>query len=564
MQEMQTKEIIHLPLLLGDNAIFAAGEKVRVWGKIDLAKEGISKEGEIDLAGGDAPGKVNVAFAKNAKGQAEKIVGTACGNAPGEIAGTPKDSRIAADIIDCAASGVALKQKENALKMSESLTVRLKKEGKTVAEAVLPVRQKTGAFDGYLPETPAGTGYELEFSACSAVKTVKNVAFGRVILAGGQSNMGWRTFQCYNKDMSLLYEKEIAAANDNEIRLFGVLRKFSDKKIDDVEASFSGGWRVLSPEIAHDFGAIAFFFAERLHELTKEPVGVVMSCMGGVPIHSWMSESSYQRLLSQGFSPVSPQTPEEFLPASYFNGNIYPLRKFRFSGLIWYQGEGDFNRYGERLREMVCGWRRSLRQPLPMADCGMHTMETETETYAKCRDEHKTGVRMLKNATYTTICDTGLPLCRIGEKDDLNTGTGIHPYDKKVVGYRTAERFYGAFLGGKELSDSPQPVSVMRERGKIRLRLKNVGDGLLLQNAAGFYAETGEDRVRLTPRLIKKDEIEFSGVPEAAETLSYGRVFENDRGEKPQSMRDCFSVYNSENGELRYPLDSFRIQLKGL
>ena len=542
MQEMQTKEIIHLPLLLGDNVIFTAGKKVCVWGKIDLAKDSVSAGAASDLTEGTAAGKADCA-------------------ASGEIAGAP-DSGITAEITAGEASGVALRQGGNVFKMSESVTVRLKKEGKTVAEVTLPVREKTGAFDGYLPETPAGTGYELEFSACGAVKTVKNVAFGRVILAGGQSNMGWRTFQCYNKDMSLLYEKEIAAANDNEIRLFGVLRKFSAKKTDDVEASFSDGWQVLSPKAAYDFGAIAFFFAERLHELTKEPVGVVMSCMGGIPIHSWMNEPSYKRLLAQGFPPVSPQTPEEFLPASYFNGCIYPLRKFYFSGLIWYQGEGDYDRYGERLREMVCGWRRSMKQPLPFADCGMHTMEKEAETYARCRDAHKTGVRMLKNATYTTICDTGLPLCRIGEKDDLNTGTGIHPYDKKVVGYRTAERFFGAFLGGKELSDSPQPVFVMRERGKIRLRLKNVGGGLLLQNAAGFYAETGESRVRLTPRLIKKDEIELSGVPEGAEALSYGRVFENERGEKPQSMRDCFSVYNSENGELRYPLDSFRIQLK--
>lgn len=537
---MQTKEIIHLPLLLGDNVIFTAGKKFRVWGKVDLTSFAFDRKISSVAAGENGREFDEIDNASDD----EKI------------------SNVAAGEIDCAANAGAFPQEERASEENKNVIVRLKKEGETVAEVVLPVRGKTGAFDGYLPGNPAGTGYELEFSACGEVKTVRNVAFGRVILAGGQSNMGWRTFQCYNKNMSLLYEKEIAAANDNEIRLFGVQRKFSKNKIDDVEASFWGGWQELSPKTAYDFGAIAFFFAERLHELTKEPVGVMMSCMGGIPIHSWMSEPSYRRLLAQGFPPVSPQTPEEFLPASYFNGCIYPLRKFRFSGLIWYQGEGDYDRYGERLREMVCGWRRSMKQPLPFADCGMHTMEKETEAYAKCRDAHKTGVRMLKNATYTTICDTGLPLDGIGEKDDLNTGTGIHPYDKKAVGYRTAERFFGAFLGGKGLSDSPQVVFAARKGDKIRLRLKNVGDGLLLQNAAGFYAEKGESRVRLTPKLLKKDEIELSGVPERAEALSYGRVFENDRGGKPHSMRDCFSVYNSENGELRYPLDSFRIQLK--
>ena len=494
MQVQQRKEIFRLPLLISDNVIFSAGEKLRVYGSVDL-----SACDETERGG----------------------VASLCGQ----------------------------------------VTVRLHRGGERVSEVLLPLK-KDGKFDGYLPAASAGTGYELEFSACGQTKTVKNVAFGKVILAGGQSNMGWRTFQCYNKDMSLLYEREIAAANDGGVRLFGVLRKFSRTKVDDVEDTFTGGWQTLTPASAHDFGAIAFFFAVRLRELVQEPVGVVMSCMGGVPIHSWMSRRSYDRVIKAGFPPVSPDTAEEFLPASYFNGCIYPLRKFRFSGMIWYQGEGDYDRYGERLCEMVRGWRRSLRQPLSLVDCGIHTMEKEAEAYARCRDEHKTGIRMLKNAAYTAIGDTGLPLDRIGVTDDLNTDTGIHPYDKKVVGYRAAERFFGAFLGGKGLFSAPEIGSVKREKDTFRLQLKNVGDGLVLQNAAGFYAEKADGtRVRLSPSLTGKDEVLLSGLPEGTEALSYGRVFETDRGEKPREMRDCFSVYNSENGALRYPLDSFRMEL---
>ena len=103
---MQTKEIIHLPLLLGDNVIFTAGEKVCVWGKIDLAKDSVSAGAASDLTEGTAAGKADCA-------------------AIGEIAGAP-DSGITAEITAGAASGVALKQGGNVFKMSASVTVRLK------------------------------------------------------------------------------------------------------------------------------------------------------------------------------------------------------------------------------------------------------------------------------------------------------------------------------------------------------------------------------------------------------------------------------------------------------
>lgn len=444
-------------------------------------------------------------------------------------------------------------------KAYQSISVCVTQGKKVVSSATLAV--KNGSFDGVLPAVAAGLNYTVTYTCGTQTHTIKNVAFGEVFLAGGQSNMGWRMFQCYNKDMSLLYQKEIDSSTNPEIRMYGVLRKYSDHRTREVEASFSNGWQEAYPQSVADFGAIAYFFAQRMWELCKIPVGVVMSCMGGTPIHTWIPQEEYKQLLSEGFDPIVDQAPDR-RPSAYFNGCIYPLRKFAFSGVLWYQGCGDYNRYAERYAKLIKGWRKLFKKELPFVDCGIHSMEKEWREYALCRIDHKRATTLVANTAYTTIVDTGLPIDKIGETDSLNTDTGIHPYDKKIVGIRTAERYYGAFIAQAGLYASPEVQSVKRVEGGIVITFDNVGDGIALQGKAGFYALNSLGTAqRLLPEALTDNSLYLPLAGNEPIELEYGMRFENEWGEKPQTMAQAVSVYNTKNGKLAYPLDSFRISL---
>jgi len=139
-----------------------------------------------------------------------------------------------------------------------------------------------GTFTATFATPAAGGPYTLTFDDGEPT-TFKNVLIGEVWLCSGQSNMempiaGWGRV----KD----YEKEIAAANYPEIRLFQVEKRQAFHPTDGVTA-MGGGWLVCAPENVPEFSACAYFFARRLWKELKVPVGVINSSWGGTPAESW-------------------------------------------------------------------------------------------------------------------------------------------------------------------------------------------------------------------------------------------------------------------------------------
>lgn len=150
-----------------------------------------------------------------------------------------------------------------------------------------PVQVKAdahGSFTATFSTPAAGGPYTLTFDDGDPV-TFQNVLIGEVWLCSGQSNMempiaGWGRV----KD----YEKEIAAADYPNIRLFQVEKRQAFRPTDGVTA-MGGGWLLCAPENVPEFSACAYFFARRLWKELKVPVGVINSSWGGTPAESWVS-----------------------------------------------------------------------------------------------------------------------------------------------------------------------------------------------------------------------------------------------------------------------------------
>lgn len=124
-----------------------------------------------------------------------------------------------------------------------------------------------------------------------------------------------------------------------------------------------------------------------------------------------------------------------YKPICLYNAMIAPLRNFKFSGVIWYQGEsnvGRRNEYSSLLTAMIANWRSTfIDSDLPfyiieLADF-LHPSDTEgRKAWAEMRMEQAKAADADKHTYLIKNCD-------LGEWND------IHPLDKKTLAKRVVE-----------------------------------------------------------------------------------------------------------------------------
>ncbi len=124
-----------------------------------------------------------------------------------------------------------------------------------------------------------GEGYELKIAAPSSSRTIRNVAFGEVWLASGQSNMQMTLAQTDGAAQA------IAASADPGLRVFTVKPTAAVAPLNDVE----GSWAVSAPGTAKNFTAAGYYFAVELRRELNVPVGIIAASWGGTAVESWMA-----------------------------------------------------------------------------------------------------------------------------------------------------------------------------------------------------------------------------------------------------------------------------------
>lgn len=145
-----------------------------------------------------------------------------------------------------------------------------------------------GNFTIAIPTPPAGGPYQITLSDGEKL-TLNNVMAGEVWFCSGQSNMempvaGW------GKVMN--YEQEIANADYPSIRLLQVKKTIAFAPQEDVEVNMRG-WQECRPATVPEFSSVAYFYARKLWQELKIPVGVIDCTWGGTPAEAW---TSYQTL----------------------------------------------------------------------------------------------------------------------------------------------------------------------------------------------------------------------------------------------------------------------------
>ncbi|UII19261.1 sialate O-acetylesterase [Fulvivirga ligni] len=124
----------------------------------------------------------------------------------------------------------------------------------------------------------AGGPYTLRVQGATSLE-IKDVFYGEVWLAGGQSNMEWKIGWKIDN-----WEEEQEDAEYPDIRFFEVQNVLSPYPKSDIPAA---NWIKASKETAKEFSAVAWFFAKHNHKEKNIPVGIIDSNWGGTPAEAW-------------------------------------------------------------------------------------------------------------------------------------------------------------------------------------------------------------------------------------------------------------------------------------
>ncbi len=409
-----------------------------------------------------------------------------------------------------------------------------------------------GKWKVCLNTPPYGGPYTLTIKGKNEI-TIDNVMIGEVWLCAGQSNMGWR--------LSATFEgkKDSASANYPDLRIFRSERCHSHEPQEDCIAE----WTPCTPDTAATCSAVSFYFARKLHQELRIPVGIVLQPYAGTPIEGWMPKGiqmddprtraiveemdaeseAYNptaakkqldratELWKQGKRKGKPRlrTPSNWghqYPGNIFNGMIYPVRPYGIRGAIWYQGERNAKdvaqaaNYVNQLPLLIDYYRSSWHEMSEGNVAGdfpfyfvqlpswlaAQTLPVETDAaWAVSREMMRLVARSMPNTGVAVSIDTG---------DEIL----LHPKDKKPIGLRLSYLALKGTYGKDFVEYGPFYKSHHVEGERIVLTFDSVGSGLTTgkEGSLNSFAVAGKDRNFVwADAVVKGDSVFVSakGVP---------------------------------------------------
>lgn len=374
-------------------------------------------------------------------------------------------------------------------------------------------------------DTPAAGGpYFIRMLTGEEEIMLNDVMIGEVWICSGQSNMempmkGFKNQPVENGNMDIL-----RSAN-TRLRLFTVKRNSMLQPTDDV----TGTWRAAHPETVKEFSATAYYFGRLLQEVLDVPVGLIVTSWGGSPVESWMD-----REMLAAFPDIALPEEERDIkvknrtPTTLYNGMIAPLLGYGMRGVIWYQGESNYDRPGQYpalFKTMVEGWRtRWGRDQFPFYFCqiapydyGLITPEgEEVINSAYLREAQLRAEAMIPNSGMAVLLDGGLPYT-------------IHPSAKQLAGERLALQ---ALVKSYEVegitADSPRYQEMRVEGDSVILSFNRAAMWLTaVDGELNHFSVAGADRVFHPARAwITRSKV-YVKAEEVAQPVAVRYAFEN-------------------------------------
>lgn len=415
-----------------------------------------------------------------------------------------------------------------------------------------------GIFTFELGEFPYGEPFELELYTKQSKYVLHDIYIGEVYVMSGQSNMAI-TLNQIREHANHYYQDKIVQDKDlihsDHIRFFQVCAYGTGEGQNEFHCNERPKWSILNSSNYLDISATAFYFAQELMDLFPVPIGLVLAAVGATITSTWIPNEE-AKTIDQTY--IKNETDSD-TPSRFYNGMIYPLRTFRFAGVIWYQGEGQHVHYKENMEKLIYGWRKDFNDPslkfliieLPRIDFDMGYTK---DSWFEVRKQQKE-LSGLTNVFYSVSIDFGIK--------ESETNDPMHPFDKDLIGKRAAHACIKYFYNKHGIWSSPELKLIRYKDDKVIIELNEVGESIILKSLkAGFeVSNDGSTFYYAEPKIVGKTTIELKSKIKGIIKVLYGytyqvkEVFGGDG--YPPKLSDLVCVYNSEG----YPLDQFWIKL---
>ncbi|WP_099370760.1 GDSL-type esterase/lipase family protein [Sphingobacterium sp. 1.A.5] len=393
----------------------------------------------------------------------------------------------------------------------------------------------------------AGGPYLIKIKTDQDSILLKNILFGDVYLASGQSNMAF--------PLKLVKNSEPLIGNaslNNQIRIFKnknlVETNNSEwstdvlKRVNDLEF-FTGSWETLNAENSSNFSAIAYSFALDIHQDTKVPVGIIELAVGGSNTESWISRECLESndLLAgyihtwrksdfiQDFckeragvnlkqSNIKHQR-HPYDPSYNFEAGLVKWKNTNIKAVLWYQGESNAHNvelHEQLFKTLVHSWRKNfaesgnVKDKLPFYVVQLSGIDRPSWPYF--RDSQRLICSEIANVFMAVSSDLG---------DSLD----VHPKDKIPIGIRLSNLVKKHEFGKNINSDTPQPIRAYPRKNNLFViefnNAKNIKviDG---KEAKGFQGmENNGDLEELHVKEIKGNKVILYN-PKSLTKIYYG------------------------------------------
>lgn len=345
-------------------------------------------------------------------------------------------------------------------------------------------------------------GRELTVRGSAAMVTIKDVLVGEVWLCGGQSNMSfplWIRSDGFDKAdadkfpfiraISTLHGDGADPPYDVKKTAAGETWLIWAQREPQKTLPFAREWMVFGPECLNlhgkPFTAIGFYYARKLHERLKVPVGLVDTSVGGTLSHYWASVEELKTIPEMVPLFAKPSAP--WYPGCLYNTTIWPIRGLAVRGALFYLGEN--NSQGKEntavfetpYRAVIKTWRETFGQP-EMPFCIIQTASCGNE-----RQVYGPGLTNLVQEAQLRIHLTTPHTGFVVTADDLHSD--LHVIRKQSIAER-AVRWAMAEVYAESLPEGVKPPTW---RGPVFKLLAAKADRLILH-----FETMNDEPLRLT------------------------------------------------------------------
>ncbi|MBE6903793.1 MAG: sialate O-acetylesterase [Ruminococcaceae bacterium] len=325
-----------------------------------------------------------------------------------------------------------------------------------------------GTFELLIRTEEASKGNTITVYTQKEKKTINDVWFGEVFLCAGQSNMQFT--------LSEFSTPPQQASRDVRVATVPVLQLKAPVTTPMTDTDMV--WLNMQDSLPN-VSAVGYYFAEKMAEELKCPIGIVVCAAGDTIVASWLPEEKASQL-----PPIYQETRNDYYwvrTASHmYNTMLSPILKGTFKSVIWYQGENQSYQYDIFLTEMINCWREKFEQPklpftiIELVGCG----DSWIQNWPEIRVMQRKVSEELDNCTISVNID-------LGEKNN------IHPFDKEPVALRAAYATLNALYNGK-YPDSPVLQKTEFKDNTLRLTFSN-DEGMIIKGNAELAFEISPD-----------------------------------------------------------------------